>query len=236
MPRLVLLPGLDGTGALFAPFLRVWNGGPAPLVIDYPRDRFLDYAAAVEHVRARLPDEPVALVAESFSGPVGIALAARHPERIATLVLCATFATSPRKGPLRALLHAAAPLVFRAPAPPFLVGEVLLNGCADRELLALVCGNKGTVSPAVMTRRLRAVLACDARDDLARIDRPVLYLQAARDRLVPPAAAAEIRAIQPHATIVRLDSPHFVLQAAPAESASAITAFLAGCGFGSKGL
>jgi len=226
-PRLVLLPGLDGTGALFAPFLRAWNESPPPLVIGYPRDRFLDYAQAARHVLGHLPSSgKFTIVAESFSGPVVMALAARIPDRIAALVLCATFASPPRKGVLRQFLRIAAPLVFLAPSPALLVREVLLNGCDERDLLDLVCANKRDVSPGVMTRRFCAVLSCDAREDLKRIQCPLLYLQAAHDRLVPASAADEILSIRPSAQLARMASPHFVLQAAPEESARTIRRFV----------
>lgn len=176
-PQAVLLPGLDGTGALFAPFLRAWNRRPPPVVIDCPRERFLDYDGALDCVLARLPDSvPLVVVAESFSGPVGVALAVRLPERVRALVLCASFILPKRKVLIRKLLHMASPLLFRLPAPALLVREALLSGC---------------------------------------------------DRLVPWSAAGELRAIRPATETVVVESPHFVLQAAPEESASAIERFLA---------
>lgn len=214
--RLLLLPGLDGTGGLFAPLLHAWPHQPAPLVIGYPRDRFLNYRQCVDHVIAQLPvDGDFMIVAESFSGPVGIALAGRLPDRVKALVLCATFATAPRRGLLNALISFLAPLILRFPAPRIVVREVLLNGHRDDALLAHVCENKSLVSPDVMARRLREVLSCDAREELARVRCPVLYLQASRDRLVTPAAAREIAQINPGAKIAIIDAPHFVLQANP---------------------
>ena len=227
MPRLVLLPGLDGTGGLFGPFLRAWNHGPTPLVMDYPRDHFLDYEQCFAHVRERLPpDEKFVVVAESFSGPVGILLAARMPERVIALVLCATFVSPPRKGALCGIIKFFAPLAFRIPVPHFAIHQLLLNGHRDAKLLSLVCSNKSRVRSAVMERRLQAVMSADARDELKKVRCPVLYLQAARDRLVPPSAAAEILAARPAAKIIRIGSPHFVLQTQPTESANAIAEFL----------
>lgn len=180
---LVLLPGLDGTGALFAPFQRVWRGRP-PTVIGYPTDRFLDYAAAADHVAAQLPPGRLVLLAESFSGPVGIELAARLPDRFEGLVLCATFACPPRREPLCSMIRLSAPLAFGLPAPAGLVQALLLNGHGDHALLADVCANTQTVDSGVMARRLVAVLRCEARAALRRIRCPLLYLQATRDRLV----------------------------------------------------
>ena len=40
---LVLLPGMDGSGALFADFIAALGDGIAPLVLSYPPDRPLGY-------------------------------------------------------------------------------------------------------------------------------------------------------------------------------------------------
>ena len=225
--RLLLLPGLDGTGELFAPFLRVWPPDPQPLVVDYPRDRFLNYAGCLDHVFERLAgDEDFIVVAESFSGPVGIALAARAPERVKALILCATFASAPRDGILNSLIRIFAPVTFNFPAPRFVVHQFLLNGDRDPELLLRVCKNKSRVSARVMAERLRLVMSCDVREDLRRVQCPVLYLQAARDRLIDPSAGNKIREIQPAMKIVRIDAPHFILQSKPADAARAISSFI----------
>ena len=94
MTVLVLLPGMDGTGELFAPFeakLRV------PLVrIAYPATESMDYLQLVEYVRQRLPvGQRFVLLGESFSGPVAIGVAAQRPPLLAGLVLCCTFARTP---------------------------------------------------------------------------------------------------------------------------------------------
>src|SRR5512138_2251270 len=105
-PRLVLLPGLDGTGDLFAPFIDALDGYPTQ-VVAYPADRAMNYAAHEAHARAQLPrDEDCILLAESFSGPVGIAIAASPPPGLKGLILCASFAVNPLPvfGPLSRLI------------------------------------------------------------------------------------------------------------------------------------
>jgi hypothetical protein len=55
--RLLLLPGLDGIGALFEPFVRALSAEIAPQVVRYPADQALDYdaleAIAAQHIPAR---------------------------------------------------------------------------------------------------------------------------------------------------------------------------------------
>jgi pimeloyl-[acyl-carrier protein] methyl ester esterase len=77
--RLVLLPGLDGTGELFAPFIDEL-GEIRSQVIAYPADRAMNYAEHESCARSQLPmDEDFVLLGESFSGPVSIAIAAAPP-------------------------------------------------------------------------------------------------------------------------------------------------------------
>ncbi len=59
MPTLVPLPGMDGTGELFEPFVEAIGDEFKILIVRYPADRVIGYAELVELVRRALPtDEP----------------------------------------------------------------------------------------------------------------------------------------------------------------------------------
>lgn len=91
--QLVLLPGFDGTGDLFAPLQAALGSDVPSTAVRYDSERSLeDYMDSVARI---LPHENAVLVAESFSGPVALSLLARYPARIKYAVLCATFAVSP---------------------------------------------------------------------------------------------------------------------------------------------
>lgn len=93
---LILLPGMDGTGELFQPFIRYLDEAVSVEVICYPRGKELAYAEVASHVRTMQPrTEPITLIAESFSGPIALRLM-RHPSlNIQTLVLICSFASYP---------------------------------------------------------------------------------------------------------------------------------------------
>jgi pimeloyl-ACP methyl ester carboxylesterase len=85
MRRIVLLPGLDGTGALFEGFMRAAPAGVSLDVVALP-PKPSGYAELAEHLSSTLRLSPdTILLAESFSGPLAITLAARH--MVAALVL-----------------------------------------------------------------------------------------------------------------------------------------------------
>lgn len=80
--KVVLLPGLDGTGILFKPLTDVLSKDIDYLVISYPADRNLNYQELVEYVMGQLPKEDFILVGESFSGPIAYQIALRKPKTI----------------------------------------------------------------------------------------------------------------------------------------------------------
>lgn len=62
-PLLILLPGLDGSGRLFARLVAALGADVDARVIAYPADRALGYAELVEFVRPQLPkDRPFVLL------------------------------------------------------------------------------------------------------------------------------------------------------------------------------
>ena len=80
--KLVLLPGLDGTGALFAPLLQVLPKDLLAMPAAYPEslERFDEY---VEFVAAALRGTAdVVLVAESFSGPIAVSILRKPPPKL----------------------------------------------------------------------------------------------------------------------------------------------------------
>ena len=84
-----------------------------------------------------------------------------------------------------------------------------------------------SVSPEVMAFRVRAVMACDATREFARISVPTLYMQAEQDRLVSKSSFQEIREIKPDAILAVIAAPHFVLQREPNMAADAMEQFVA---------
>ena len=135
LPLLILLPGLDGTGAFFEPFLEGLPTGFETQVVQYPTE-LVSYPACLEFARALLPaDRPYLLLGESFSGPIAIALAAEQREGMVGLVLCSTFARNPR--PRLAWAVPFLGLFPNARLPLFLIRFVLLGKWATDRLLAL---------------------------------------------------------------------------------------------------
>lgn len=225
MTTLVLLPGLDGSGDFFDALCRQLPPDWRTQVVRYPADQALGYSELARWVREALPDVgPVVLVAESFSGPVAIQVAASRPAGLIGLVLCATFARSPRPvfAPLQGLVRWAPVRV----APMGLLARWLLGADADASWVERIRQAVNRCSVAVLRERARAVLTVDVRYQLADIRAPVMYLQATRDWLVPAAALVEMQCVLPGIQVARIDGPHFLLQTRPEACAERIVLFV----------
>lgn len=225
---LVLLPGMDGTGDLFGPLVAAFGDELELRVVGYPTGEKLDYRELETFTRERLPTQGnFVLVAESFSGPIAISLAASRPAGLVGLVLCNTFARNPHPE-----LAALAPLVNFLPlklAPVAVLSRVLLGRFSTPYLESTFRSALSQVPASVLRARIKAVVNVDVTARLREIRIPLLCLVADQDEVVPRATATYIAEVVPTAQIVVIAGPHFLLQAAPVAAAAAIRAFLPSC-------
>jgi pimeloyl-ACP methyl ester carboxylesterase len=229
-PKALLLPGLDGSGRLFAPLLAAGPRAFQPEPLSFPPDRPLGYDALAALVRARLPRRRFVLLAESFSGPLAVRLAAERPKGLAALVLAASFLhrpLDPLLHPLRALVGAR---LFGVPMPAMVVRRFMAGPDAPDALVAEVQRAVAAVSPEVLALRAREALAVDARDALAGVEVPILFLAPTRDRLIRRDAHEDVLALRPDAEVAPIEAPHMVLQRCPHASLARIEEFLAAPG------
>lgn len=220
--RALILPGLDGTGELLTEFAAALAPELEATIVSYPRDISLDYAQLTALVAERLPSEgPFVLIAESFSGPIAIELAARKPEGLIGLALCASFARAP-KSPILRSFEALQRVLPAKRLPIGLAMPWLMGRWSTREWARRVRDEVRSVSPETIRTRLRAVADVDVTAMIAQIDCPLLYLKGSHDRLVGDAGWLAIRERSRNAVCIEIEGPHFLLQAKPEECAAAI--------------
>lgn len=216
---------MDGTGRLFTAFAAALGGEFKVKVVTYPTVEPLGYVELESVARRALPTEgPYVLLGESFSGPIAVALAASGSSQLKGLILCCSFARNPR--PAFANLGALVRVLPVTHAPVALLSHLLLGQFSTKALRQSLSQALAEVTPSALKVRLRAVLAVNVSAKLSTIKVPILYLRASRDRLVPSAASALVSQLNPCTKVVELEAPHFLLQAAPAEAAQAIGAFV----------
>ncbi len=224
--KLILLPGVDGTGRLFERLRAALPSSISTQVISYDDAPAQDYDTLCAFVSARLPArDPFVLLGESFSGPIAVRVAA-ETDRCRGVVLAASFVRAPLALPSWARR-------FTGPLKYFKVPDVaarifLLNGNGDAALVTELAATLRQVPAKAIAARLAAVATVDARDALTRLTVPVLYLRAEHDRLVGRRSAQEISLYGDDVTTLEMDAPHMVLQACPQECARGIAKFITG--------
>ncbi|MDP1919979.1 MAG: alpha/beta hydrolase [Myxococcales bacterium] len=218
--KLLLLPGMDGTGRLFRRFVEVLPSHLTAVVASYDPQT----CTSADELLGQLPrlDEPHVIVGESFSGPLAVRCAVGNAN-VRGVVLIASFVQPPRT--FLSTLATLGPLLFRRPPPRLIVREVLLGG-GDDALVDEVRDAIASVRPDVLTFRLRQLGVVDVRPELAQLHCPLLYLRARRDRLVPPTCGERIIATGARRTLIDVDTGHLIVQSRPVESAQHLEAFI----------
>lgn len=225
--HLILLPGLDGTGRLFAPLLEHLPSHFEATIVVYPPNERRSYVELTELVRGSLsPNAPYLILAESFSGPIAVRIAATAPPNLQGLVLCASFVSVPIHSVVKIVLKCASPFFFLIPPPRAAVRYVLAGDDAPDELVTRCVDALSSVSSSVLSHRLRMALEVDERQALGEVSVPVLYLLPTRDRVVSNGCVDIIRALRTDVTIAPIDSPHLLLQREPIEALKEIEAWM----------
>ncbi len=227
---IVFLPGLDGTGISFAPLASQLPQDVRVRVIRYPAHRQLDFEETVQCAKIQMPAnlKHAVMIAESFSGPVAIALIGSGQIAPACLILCATFARYPRPLLLKALRFVPLEPLLRLPWPPAILKHVVEGGQENADLLLAMWQKVKRLVPArTLVHRLEVIRRLDVRHWLPRLNLPCLYIQATGDRTVPAACLADFTQTVPDLKVVRIQGPHFILQARPQAALKAIQNFVA---------
>lgn len=225
--QLILLPGLDGTGRLFEPFVKEFSDQSAIRIIAYPPDKHIPFELLPDYIVPQLPvDVPLAILGESYSGPVALSLACRNDVNVHRIILVASFAKYPFT-PLT-LLALCLPLswLFRLPLPDFVLRYFCFGSHTNTHLSDLLRQAVASNDPGVLAKRARQGSRVDVTGLLADLQIPCLYIAASQDKLVSPRA---IRLLEHHLSrlqVKTLPGPHFILQTQTKACATIVRDFL----------
>ena len=213
-PTLVLMPGLDGTGRLFEPIIPLLEPQFNLKVVTYPDlGSFNDY---VDCAYRQLPQTPgYSLLAESFSGPVALALLSQLQDQIGPSVLCSTFCRSP--------LQTLTQMASQIPDQMFSLGA-LASFCFDvddmqdedfTDTQPIPLNVTSQLDGAVLKHRISVLSRINVSAMLPDIRTSILFLQGTHDKIVPDSHAQMISQLLPNVHQVNLDGPHMLLQTHP---------------------
>jgi pimeloyl-ACP methyl ester carboxylesterase len=223
------MPGIDGTGLSFEPLEQVLPKDVHVKVIQYPTDRLLSFEETLQCARDQIqPDqEDMIVIAESFSGPVAVALVGSGQLKAKCLILCSTFAKPPRPVLLKILIYLPLELLIRLPFPRFLLKHVVEGGEEATDLFLALWQRVKTLVPAkTLVHRLKVISQVDVRGWLPKLTIPCCYIQATSDRTVPASSLFDFTETISDLRVKRIKGPHFILQAQPQAAVTAIEKFV----------
>lgn len=226
---IIFMPGMDGTGISFEPLGKLLPHDVKVKVIQYPADRLLSFEENLQCVREQVqPDGEAVVIAESFSGPVAVALIGSGQLKATCLILSATFARSPRPLLLKTLSCLPMEGVLQLPLPQFLLNHLIEGSEVAADVFQDMLHRIRAMVPAkVLNHRLRVIDKTDVREWLSKLTLPCLYIQASADRAVPASALFDFTEAVADLRVTRIPGPHFILQAQPQQSLAAIQNFMA---------
>ncbi len=221
----ILLPGMDGTGDLFSPFIESFPEEWEARVVSYPDDHSLGYNELSSMIKKYIPATgDFIILGESFSGPLAIHLTQEADERLKGLILCCTFVKNPIKFGSEAIrVLAKFPLSF---VPKSLIESFLLGSFRTQETKNLLHKTLKKVSAKTIVKRIREAQDVDVSDLITEVKAPILYLKASEDRIVSARASELAVSLNQTILITEIDGPHCLLQAAPTAALDAILSFL----------
>lgn len=218
--RLVLLPGMNGSSALFGPLLDALADVDCQ-VLSLPAKGPQDYHSLSEALYPQLGGTPFVLLGESFSGPLAYQLALRQPTGLRGVIFAASFLTRP---------NTALPLLRHLPMPqalatqPKLLRALCLGKAANEDMLQRVQREIRRLDQTLLRTRLKTLAALQA--PAQALDLPCLQLWPQQDRLVANTAAERLPQFCHDIRQIRLDGPHFILQTRAKVCAQAIAGFM----------
>jgi pimeloyl-ACP methyl ester carboxylesterase len=214
---------MDGTGALFARLQPLLDPALGARVVSYPPDRLLGYDELLAGLD--VPGGHFCVVAESFSGPLGVLLTREYCDRVRGLVLAASFVRSPSPFLMRLAAALVGPLLGRRP-PDVVLRAAMLGMDSDAAEVRELREALESVRPDVVAHRVRELARVDVAEDFVSSSTPTLYIAGAHDRLVSARVMKQLRRLRSDMQCCVLDAPHLVLQRAAVEAAAAVNKFL----------
>jgi hypothetical protein len=95
-----------------------------------------------------------------------------------------------------------------------------------REIAELAIKAVKSVSPDVISHRVKSILSVNVEEELRSCNYPVLYLMAGKDKLIRKHNFKKIKSVNDNIELAVIDTAHFVLQLEPRKSSEILVEFM----------
>lgn len=217
--KLVLLPGMDGTGELFNPLLKHLSSDA--IVLRLPSTGDQSYSKIAATLQPSLPDQHYVLLAESFSSGLVQYIVEEADEHLRGVVFVSGFVSPPSKVLLR--LAKSLPLHALVNMPGFdsICKRFLLGRNASKESIDSLREVIKSVPQETLKKRLVTMLNMPNNNPF-RCNIPCVCIVPTEDKLVRSKNSQELISTYRKAAITPISGPHFILQANPVLAAKTV--------------
>jgi pimeloyl-[acyl-carrier protein] methyl ester esterase len=219
--KLVLLPGMDGTGLLFKPLLPLL--ATPQEIIPFNSALNQTYEAIYTYVKAKLPNEDFYLVAESFSGSIAARLAFANIQNLKGIIFVATFLSCPSKPLVSLAKKLSLKRLLKIPLASYFIRKLLIG---PKFPIELFYKSISEMTEFEFKARLSALESLSENAVNIKSTIPVLYLYAENDYLVSENHISEFVSLFGNVSVSHVQGTHFLLQSNPESCAKYINEFV----------
>lgn len=211
--KILLLPGMDGTGVLFKPFTELAPPQFEVHEIQLLQEENVTYEMQAERISKKIDGE-VIIVAESYSGMIAIELLKMAEVNIKHVFFVASFLEAPSHlSKLGSLMPTK--LISITSRPSRLLYRFLFGRFATSKLSELFTLAMNSVDAKVLKYRLGQISKLSKHTDSYSV--PCTYIRANQDNLVSTKAIKSFEYAFASVDIKFVDGTHFALQTNPVD-------------------
>lgn len=210
--KVVLLPGLDGTGILFKELVEALPDNFDIEVISLDSLSASSYLEQAHQVASKFNNTTVFLVAESYSGRIAYELCDILRGKVVGLVFLASFVSSPSK---ISKLASFLPISFLKPYPinQWLIKKIGFGDYGDHNLVSRAFESISKAEKVKLKERLRNIARLDMPTKIHNVH--AVYIRPTRDYLVSEKSVLAISKVFNNMRVVTLPGGHFIAQTNP---------------------
>lgn len=219
--KIILLPGVDGTGVLFEPFVNIFKADVPVEVIPLTKDSDQSILNQVSIIEDAVGDEEIILIVESYSGLLAYELAKRNKIRIKQIFFFGCFLQPPSFiGKIGRFL----PVRLLNIIPDKVIAHILFNRWSSPELISLFRKAIDAGNFSNLKKRIRIIGTYHKPGQV--IDVPCVYVQATMDNLVSAYNIKAFEEVCSNLQVAVVEATHMLLQTQPQEMSQLIHKYL----------
>lgn len=222
--NILLLPGMDGTGVLFEPFVKAFPNSIDIQVATLIQEKDVSIEEQASALLGQVKNNTI-IVAESYSGLVADELGKLAPESIKHIVFAASFLERP------SILAKFGNIVPKAMLnytlyPKSIVMQVLFGKYSSQYLMGLFERAMADISLDLLEFRIKQLCNLNKVEHSSNIS--ATYLQAEHDSLVSSNAVDVFKKVYNRLNYKTVQGSHFVLQTNPKDTVREVLAIASG--------